>query len=87
LLILKHVEYELHDKDQLNMLIDHLNTTTTQIEGIKFIDIYFPSNKREFVLFLECKAEKAYQEWRKICPPPDGADDWFEMFLTKEETF
>jgi hypothetical protein len=36
---------------------------------------------------LECKGERAYQEWRRICPPPAGAKDWFEIFLTKEENY
>jgi hypothetical protein len=84
---LKHVEYEIPDNNQLKMLIDHLNETTTEIAGIEFRNIFFPRNKKEFVLFLECEEEKAYLEWRKICPPPDGANDWFEIFLTKEENF
>ena len=87
LLILKHVEYEIHDRDQLNILIDHLNKTTAHVDGIEFINIYFSRDKKEFVLFLECEMEKAYHMWRRICPPPDGANDWFEIFLTKEENF
>ncbi len=87
MLILKHVEYEIFDGAQLKMLTDHLNKTTNQIGGINIVDIYFPKNKKEFVLFLECEDEKAYHEWRKICPPPDGANNWFEIFLTKEENF
>jgi len=87
MLVLKHVEHEIHDSTQLKMLTNHLNKTTTQIEGIEFINIYFPKNKKEFVLILECDDEKTYQAWRKICPPPAGANDWFEVFLTKEEKF
>ncbi|MHA2034959.1 MAG: hypothetical protein ACW98X_00910 [Promethearchaeota archaeon] len=87
MLVLKHVEYEIADIAQLEMLTDHLNKTTAQINGIKFINIYFPINKKEFVLFLECENASVYHEWRKICPPPDGANDWFEMFLSKEENF
>ncbi|MHA2281236.1 MAG: hypothetical protein ACXAC5_10320 [Promethearchaeota archaeon] len=87
MLVLKHVEYEISDNTQLQTLTDHLNKTTDQIDGIKLIDIYFPKNKKEFVLFLECEEEAVYHDWRKICPPPDGANDWFEIFLTKEENF
>ncbi|MHA2009298.1 MAG: hypothetical protein ACXABO_18375 [Promethearchaeota archaeon] len=87
MLVLKHVEYEISDKSQLKMLINHLIKTTKQIKGIRFIDIYFPINKEEFILFLECENEKEYQAWRKICPPPDNANDWYEVFLTKEENF
>jgi hypothetical protein len=39
----------------------------------------------KFVLFLECESEGKYIEWRKICPPPPGATDWYEVFLTKDE--
>ena len=87
MLVLKHVEYEISDSTQLKMLTDHLNKTTTQIDSIEFINVSFPKNKMEFVLFLGCEEEKAYQAWRKICPFPDGAHDWFEIFLTKEENF
>jgi hypothetical protein len=87
MIVLKHVEYEISDIAQLKMLTDHLNKTTNQVDGITFVDIYFPINKKEFVLFLQCEDEKAYRTWRKICPPPDGANDWFEIFLTKEENF
>ncbi|MHA2394379.1 MAG: hypothetical protein ACXAEX_20770 [Promethearchaeota archaeon] len=87
MLVLKHVEHEIHDNTQLKKLINHLNNTTTQIDGIEFIDIYFPKSKKEFVLLLKCDNENAYQAWRKICPPPAGANDWFEVFLTKTEKF
>ncbi|MFW9894630.1 MAG: hypothetical protein ACFFD7_02385 [Candidatus Thorarchaeota archaeon] len=87
MLVLKHVDYEISDTGQLKKLFDHLNKTTSQIEGIELINIYFPKDKQEFVLFLKCKEEMAYHEWRKICPPPNGANDWFEIFLTRDEYF
>ncbi|MFX1239406.1 MAG: hypothetical protein ACFFAS_07085 [Promethearchaeota archaeon] len=87
MLVLKHVEYEISDVDQLNGLIAHLNETTSKIEGIKLLDIYFPKIKKEFVLFLECKNEQAYYDWRKICPPPDGAQDWYEVFFKQSDKF
>jgi hypothetical protein len=86
-LILKHVECEISNTAQLKALTDHLNKTTNQIDGIKLIDIFFPKNRKNFVLFLECEEETTYHNWRKICPPPNGATDWFEIFLTKEENF
>jgi hypothetical protein len=81
------VEYKISDTAELKRLIDHLTKTTANIEGIKLNNIYFPKYKKEFVLFLECQEEKTYLDWRKICPPPDGANDWYEVFLNKEEKF
>lgn len=87
MLILKHVGFEIPDNDQLNHLIAHIQKTTSQIGGIKFNDILFPKNKKEFVLFLECENEEIYHRWRKICPPPPGAEDWYEAFISKEDKF
>ncbi|NIS72285.1 MAG: hypothetical protein GTO12_26155 [Proteobacteria bacterium] len=87
MLILKHVEYEITDPAQLEKLLAHLRETTSQIEGVILEDIYFPKNRREFVLFLECKSEEKYLEWREICPPPSGAKDWYEVFLNRREHF
>lgn len=61
--------------------------TTSQIEGIEFKHIYFNNKKKEFILFLDCQNEEKYREWRKICPPPQGAKDWHEIYLTREEYF
>lgn len=87
MLILKHVEFEIVDNAQLGSLLGHLKETTSQIQGIRFNDIYFMKDKKEFVLFLECDNEEKYLEWRKICPPPTGGKDWYEILLTKKEHF
>lgn len=87
MLILKHVEYEIKDRTQLENLLAHIIKTTSQVEGILFKDIYFIKDKKEFVLFLECESEEKYLEWREICPPPPGAKDWYEILLTKDEYF
>ena len=87
MLVLKHVEYRISDTAELKMLTDHIKKTTTDIDGIEFINIYFPKNKEEFVLFLECEEENVYLDWRNICPPPNGANDWYEIFLNTEENF
>lgn len=87
MLVLKHVEYEIPDKSQLSMLIDHLYKTTSEVNGIDFKEIVFSKEKKEFVLFLECENEDKYHKWREICPPPDGATDWYEIFLSKNEKF
>jgi hypothetical protein len=87
MLILKHVEFEIADAAQLEGLLGHLKATTSEVEGIKFRDIYFVKNKKEFVLFLECDSEEKYLAWRKICPPPPGAKDWYEILFTREEHF
>ena len=87
MLILKHVEYEIADTASLEDLLAHLGETTSQVEGVTFKDIYFMEDKKEFVLFLECDSEEKYLEWREICPPPPGANDWYEVLLTKEEHF
>ena len=31
--------------------------------------------------------EEKYLEWREICPPPPGANDWYEILLTRDEHF
>jgi len=64
--------------------LDHLKETTSQVEGISLKDIYFPKEKNEFVLVLECISEDRYLEWREICPPPSEASDWYEVLLTKD---
>jgi len=85
--ILKHVEYKIKDKQELENLLDHIKKTTAMIDGIEFKDIYFPKDKDEFVLVLDCESEEKYLEWRDICPPPPGAKDWYEVLLTKQEQF
>jgi len=87
MLILKHVEYEIVDRAQLESLLSHLRKTISQVDGVTFNDIYFKKGKREFVLFLECESEEKYLEWREICPPPQRAKDWYEILLNKEEQF
>jgi hypothetical protein len=87
MIILKHVEYKIKDKQELEKLLDHLNKTTAMIEGIDFKDIYFPKDKDEFVLVLDCDSEEKYLEWRDICPPPLGAKDWYEVLLTEKDQF
>ncbi len=85
MLILKHVEYEIQSKTQLTNLLDHIKKTTSEIDGIFFNNLYFRNDKKEFIIFLQCDSEKKYLEWREICPPPPGANDWYEILLSKEE--
>ena len=85
MIILKHVEYGFEDMNQVDRLVEHLRETTSQVEGLKFRDIWFPKGKKEFALVIECDSEDRYNEWRNICPPPQGAKDWYEVFLTKFE--
>jgi hypothetical protein len=87
MLILKHVEYGIADTIELENLLTHLRKTTSRIEGVNYKDIYFVKGKKEFVLFLECESEENYLEWREICPPPPGAQDWYEALLTRDEYF
>jgi hypothetical protein len=87
MLILKHVEYEIGDSGEMEGLVAHLRQTTSQVEGVTFKDIYFVKGKKEFVLFLECDSEERYLEWREICPPPEGAADWYEILLAKDAHF
>lgn len=87
MLILKHVEYEISDIDQLEALVDHLDETTSKVDDISLKDIYFVKGKKEFVLFLECENEEAYHKWREICPPPPGTKDWYEVCLNRNEQF
>ncbi len=87
MLILKHVEYEIAGRSQLESLLLHLRDTTSKVDGVILKDIYFKKDKKEFILFLECENEERYLEWREICPPPPGAKDWYEVLMTKEEHF
>jgi hypothetical protein len=84
MLILKHVEHEIKDADEMESLLAHLMETTSQVEGVVLKDIYFPKGKKEFVLFLECGNEEKYLKWREICPPPPGAKDWYEILFSKD---
>lgn len=87
MIILKHIEYKIKDKDELDNIINHLKNTTSKIDGIDFKNIYFVKDKGEFIVILDCSNEEKYLEWRKICPPPPGANDWYDVLLNKEEYF
>jgi hypothetical protein len=87
MLILKHVEYEIKDVQELEGLLAHVKHTTSQVESVAFKDIYFVKGRKECVLFLECENESKYHEWREICPPPPGATDWHEVLLSRGEYF
>jgi hypothetical protein len=87
MLILKHVEHEIKNVTELNGLLVHLKKTISEIDGVTLNNIYFAKGKKEFILFLDCESEKKYHEWREICPPPPGANDWYEIFLTRNEHF
>jgi hypothetical protein len=41
--------------------------------------------KTEFIIILDCSNEEKYLEWRDICPPPPGANDWYDVLMNKEE--
>lgn len=87
MIILKHVEHKIKDLEELEKLLTHLKDTTSRIDGVELKDIYFPKDKNEFVLMLDCTNEDKYLEWREICPPPPGANDWYEILLTRDEHF
>ncbi len=85
--ILKHVKYRIKDTTELERLINHINNTSSKVNGVEFKDIFFLKSKNEFVLEMMCVSEEKYLEWRDICPPPPGARDWYEVLLTKQEYF
>lgn len=87
MIVLKHVEYKIKDSDELEGLLGHLRETTSQVDGVGLEDILFPRGKVGFVLVMDCASEDKYLEWRDICPPPPGAKDWYEVWLTKDEHF
>ncbi len=87
MIVLKRVEYEIRNIDHLRKLLAHVKETASRVEGVEFNDVYFPKNKNEFLLVMDCVSEEKYLQWRKICPPPAGAKDWHEVFLTKEERY
>ncbi|UCF08200.1 MAG: hypothetical protein JSW28_00465 [Thermoplasmata archaeon] len=87
MIILKHVEHEIKDLDELERLLSHLGDTISRVDGVELVDIYFPKGKDEFILELDCTNEDKYLEWREICPPPPGARDWYEVLLKRDEHF
>lgn len=87
MIILKHVGHKIKDSAELNNLLKHLKETTSKVTGVLLKDVYFPMDKDEFILFLDCISEDRYLEWREICPPPSGATDWYEILFTKDEQF
>jgi hypothetical protein len=86
-MIIKHIKHKINDPQDLKDLRHHLDETTSRIEGVEVNDIYFSKNREEFILIMKCNSEESYLNWRKICPPPQGAKDWYEVFITKEEHF
>ena len=87
MIILKHVEHEIRDTDELIKLQIHLMEASSKIDGVILLDIYFPAEKEEFVIALDCESEEKYISWNEICPSPDGANDWYEIWLTKADKF
>jgi len=87
MIVLKHVEHRIQDRKELDDLLTHLDKTTSSVQGVKLKRICFSQGKDEFVLILECASEESYLKWRDICPPPAGARDWYEIFLTASEVF
>lgn len=87
IIILKHVVYRIKDSGEFESLVSHLKETKSKVDGVEFKDIYFPKGKDEFILVMECVNEDKYLEWRDICPPPAGAQDWYEVLLSKDEHF
>lgn len=87
MIILKHVEHKIRDRDEFENLLSHLRETTSEVDGVELKGIYFPRGKDEFVLALGCAGEDRYLVWREICPPPPGASDWYEVLLSRDEYF
>jgi hypothetical protein len=85
MIIMKHVTHRIIDRTEFNVLHTHLLETTSRIAGVELKNMFFPRGKDEFVLMLECADEDRYLEWRDICPPPPGAEDWYEVWLSGEE--
>ncbi len=87
MIIFKHVEYQIKDREELDDLRSHLIKTTSLVDGVALDRILISSGRDKFVLVLDCESEATYQEWREICPPPAGARDWYEVFLTDHEAY
>lgn len=87
MIILKHVGHIIKNSSELERLLNHLKETTSKVDGVSLKDVCFPKNREELVLVIKYTNEDKYLEWRDICPPPPGADDWYEVFLTKDEQF
>ena len=87
MIILQHIEHRLANTDELIKLQIRLMEMTSKVRGVTLLDIYFPTEKDEVVIALDCESEEKYLEWRKICPPPDGAYNGYEVWMTKAEKF
>lgn len=85
MIILNHVEHEIKSTDELVKLQIHLMETTSRVDGVILIDIYFPAETNEFIIALDCESEEKYLEWCRISPSPDGAKNWHEIWMTKAE--
>lgn len=77
MIILKHVGHKIKNFKELARLLNHLEETTSHVDGVSLKEICFPKDKVEFVLVLDCISEDKYLEWRDVCPPPPGASDWY----------
>ncbi|OIP51077.1 MAG: hypothetical protein COZ12_00070 [Deltaproteobacteria bacterium CG_4_10_14_3_um_filter_60_8] len=88
MIVLKHVKYKIRSVDEFDGLISLLEETTSAVEGVQLQDILFPKGKEGFLLVFNCETIEIYHEWRKVCPPPPpGATDRYEVFLTRDEYF
>lgn len=85
MIFLKHVQHKLDNRDDLQSILAHVRETATKVPGVRLRDLFILQERDEFMLVMEGPNEAAYQEWRKLCPPPPGARDWVESAILAEE--
>ena len=85
MIFLKHVQHKLDNRDDLRSILAHILETAKKVPGVRLRDLFILRERDEFILVMDCPDEKAYQEWRDLCPPPPGAKDWVESAILAED--
>lgn len=66
MIVLKHVEFKIERLDELEKILTHVKETASKVHGVKFMDIYFPRGRDEYILVMDCVSEDKYLRWRDI---------------------
>ncbi len=85
MIFLKPVQYKLDYRDHLQSILAHVRGTAAKVLGVSLRNFFVLQERDEFILVMDCANEAAYQEWRDLCPPPQGAKDWVESAVLPED--
>jgi len=66
MIVLKHVEFKIKRLDEVEKFLTHARETASGVDGVKFMNIYFPDGREEYIVAMDCVSEDRYLKWRDI---------------------